>query len=66
MTEPLAKCPGIVREKSLGTANMETPVNYAVNFWQFGCKITASPEFWTWLSPFTLAPHLVTRRRSVD
>ena len=51
--EPLAKCPGVVREKSPGTANMETSVNYAMNFWKFGCKITVFSEFWAWLSPST-------------
>jgi hypothetical protein len=25
--EPLAKCPGIIREKSLGTTNLETPAH---------------------------------------
>ena len=39
--------------KSLGIANMETPANYAVNFWQFGCKIEVFPELWTWFSPST-------------
>jgi hypothetical protein len=47
LVEPLAKCPGIIREKSLATAHMETPGNDAVNFWQFGCKIKVFPEFWT-------------------
>ena len=51
--EPLAKCPGIIREKSLGAANLETPAHYAVNCWQFSCKITVFSEFWTWLSPST-------------
>ena len=49
--EPLAKCPGIIREKSLGAANMETRAHYAVNCWQFSCKIIVFSEFWTWLSP---------------
>jgi hypothetical protein len=46
ISEPLAKCLGVVRENSPGTATMETPVNYALNFWKFGCNITVFPEFW--------------------
>lgn len=45
--------PWVVRENSPGTATMESPVNYAVNFWKFGCKITVFPEIWAWLSPST-------------
>jgi len=48
--EPLAKCSGVVREKSPGTANMETLVTCAMNFWKFGHKISVLPEFWAWLS----------------
>ena len=41
------------RGESLGIADMETPANYAVNFWQFGCKINVFHELWPWLSPAT-------------
>jgi hypothetical protein len=51
--EPLAKYPGIIREKLLGTTDMETPVNHAVNLWKIGCKISVFPEFWAWLFPAT-------------
>ncbi|MDO9531732.1 MAG: hypothetical protein Q7O12_06325, partial [Deltaproteobacteria bacterium] len=47
--EPLAKCSGVVREKSPGIANMETSVTCVMNFLKFGHKISVLPEFWAWL-----------------
>ena len=41
--EPLAKCSGVVREKSPVTANMETSVTCVINFWKFGHKISVLP-----------------------